>query len=54
MSAPLFKLIAVQRLLDERRDLLEGDSLSTYLRLNANDRIDRLGATTEHRNGKSA
>lgn len=53
MSAPLFKLIAVQRLLDEMRDLLEGDSLSTYLRLNANDRIDRLVATTEHRDGKS-
>lgn len=53
MSAPLFKLIAVQRLLDEMRDLLEGDSLSTYLRLNANDRIDRLGVTTEHRDGKS-
>lgn len=53
MSAPLFKLIAVQRLLDEMRDLLEGDSLSTYLRLNANDRIDRLGAATEHRDGNS-
>ena len=53
MSAPLFKLIAVQRLLDEMRDLLEGDTLSTYLRLNANDRIDRLGATTERRDGKS-
>lgn len=54
MSAPLFKLIAVQRLLDEMRDLLEGDSLSTYLRLNANDRIDRLGATTKHRDGQSS
>ena len=54
MSAPLFKLLAVQRLLDEMRDLLEGDSLSTYLRLNANDRIDRLGTMTEHGDGKSA
>jgi len=50
MSAPLFKLIAVQRLLDEMRELLEGDTLSAVLRLDANDRADRLraGATNGH------
>ena len=42
MSAPLFKLIAVQRLLDEMRELLEGETLSAFLRLDANDRADRL------------
>ena len=46
MSASLFKLIAVQRLLDEMRDLLEGDSLCAYLRLGANDRTDSFHATT--------
>lgn len=45
MSVPLFKLIAVQRLLDEMRDLLERDSLCAYLRLGANDRTDRFRGT---------
>ena len=49
MSAPLFKLIAVQRLLDEVRDLLEGDTLSAFLRLDANDRTDRLRPSPENR-----
>ena len=48
MSAPLFKLIAIQRLLDEMRDLLEGDSLCSYLRLVANNRLDRCGVNAEY------
>src|SRR5579862_7967946 len=46
MSVPLFKLIAVQRLLDEMREFLEGDALSAFLRLDANDRADRLGLSS--------
>ena len=42
MSASLLKLIAAQRLLDEMRELLEGESLSTFLRREATDRADRL------------
>lgn len=53
MSAPLFKLIAVQRLLDEMRALLEGDSVCAYLRQNAVDRVDRFGVATEHNVCKS-
>ncbi len=52
MSASLFKLIAVQRLLDEMRDLLEGDSLCAYLRFGANDRTDSLHGTTPKRHCK--
>jgi len=50
MSVPLFKLIAVQRLLDEMRELLEGETLSAFLRLDANDRADRLRFSS--RNGR--
>lgn len=54
MSVPLFKLIAIQRLLDDMRHLLEGDTLAGFLRIDANDRADKVGRTSENgRNHKT-
>lgn len=42
MSVPLLKLIAIQRLLTEVRDMLEGEALSSFLRIDSNGRGERL------------